>query len=171
MKRLAGALLALALLGAVLAGTRAPYAVNPADAASIRLAWRAHGEAALHCRTPSEAEQAGLPTHMRRKQICERRLPTYRLRVAIDDTAVLDERVAPAGAAGDRAAVVLRELSVAPGAHRLEIELGIETERGAAAAPPAPKRLARDIELEPGEVALVMEDPVTRELILRSGNP
>jgi hypothetical protein len=170
MMRLAGVLLALALLGSLLAGTRAPYAVHAPDAAAIRLAWRALGEAALHCRTPSEAEQAGLPAHMRRKQICERRLPTFRLRVAIDGADVLDESIVPAGAAGDRAAVVLRELPVAPGAHRLEIEFAAENE-----APPAdaaslvrPKRLATDVTLAPGEILLVMEDPATRELIVHA---
>lgn len=162
MMRIAGVALAVGLLGALLAGTRAPYAVHAPDSAAIRLAWRALGEAALHCRTPSAEEQAGLPAHMRRKQICERRLPTFALRVAIDGARVLDERVAPAGAAGDRAAVVLRELAVTPGAHRLQIEFAAE-QAGARA-----KRLDQVITLAPRQVALVMEDPATRELVLRT---
>jgi hypothetical protein len=155
--------LVLALFGALAAGTRAPYAAHAADAAAIRLSWRALGEAALHCRTPSAEELAQLPVHMRRKEICERRLPTFRLQVAIDGVRVLDERIAPAGAAGDRAAVVLRELPVAPGVHRLRIEFAAE---GGAAAPP--KRLDRALSVAPREVMLVMEDPATRQLVLRA---
>ena len=164
MTRLAGLALALGLLAALVAGTRAPYTANVGDAATLRLAWRALGEAALHCRTPSAEELARLPVHMRRKQICERRLPTFALRVAIDGARVLDERILPAGAAGDRAAVVLRELSLAPGPHRLEIEFAPDDAEDAA----PPKRLARELELAPGEVALVMEDPATRQLVLRA---
>lgn len=163
MMRLAGLALALALLAALAAGTRAPYAVNPPDAAAIRLAWRALGEAALHCRTASPEELARLPAHMRQKQICERRLPTFELEVELDGAQVIDERIAPAGAAGDRAAVVLRELRVAPGPHRLRIEFEAEDD----AAGPA-KRLDRTLTLAAGEVALVLEDAATRQLVLRT---
>lgn len=160
MMRLAGLALVLGTLAALALGTRAPYLASRPDAAAIRLAWRALGEAALHCRTPSAEEQAGLPAHMRRPQICERRLPTFQLRVAIDGAPRLDERIAPAGAAGDRAAVVLRELAVAPGERRLQVEFAPE-EAGA-----EPKRLDRVLHLAAGEVALVMEDPATRALVL-----
>jgi hypothetical protein len=163
MRRLAGFALALALLGALAIGTRAPYAANAPEAAAIRLAWRALGEAALHCRTPSAEELARLPVHMRRKEICERRLPTFRLAVALDGVRVLDESIAPAGAAGDRAAVVLRELPAAPGAHWLQIEFAAE---GEGSAPP--KRLDRAVRLAAGDVMLVMEDPTTRGLVLRA---
>jgi hypothetical protein len=160
--RAVGAVLLLALLGALVAGTRMPYASNPRDAAALRLAWRALGEAALHCRTPSTEELARLPAHMRRQQICERRLPTFRLAVEVDGRRALDQRIEPAGAAGDRAAVVLRELPLAPGEHRVRIEFTPEGEPNA-----APKRLERTIVLAPGQVALAMEDPETRDLVLR----
>jgi hypothetical protein len=164
MTRLVGLALALALLGALVAGTRAPYAAYPGDGAVLRLAWRALGEASLRCRTPSAEELARLPVHMRRQQICERRLPTFVLRVAVDGERLLDERIAPAGAAGDRAAVVLRELPLAPGVHRLEVEFAPEEVGGAGQQ----KRLEREIRLAPGEVALVLEDAATRELVVRT---
>jgi hypothetical protein len=163
MMRFAGLALALALLGALAFGTRAPYAANGPDVAAVRLAWRALGEAALHCRTPSAEELARLPVHMRRKEICERRLPTFRLAVALDGVRVVDESIAPAGAAGDRAAVVLRELPVAPGAHRLQIEFAAEGEGGA-----PPKLLDLELRLAAGDVVLVMEDPTTRGLVLQA---
>jgi hypothetical protein len=162
MTRLAGVALALALLGALAWGTRAPLPASAEDAA-IRLAWRALGEAALHCRTPSAEELARLPAHMRRKEICERRLPTFRLEVDVDGVRVVEDRVEPAGAAGDRPAVVLRELAVAPGDHRLRVSFRAERE---GAAPP--KLLDRRFALAAGEVALVMEDPASRELVLRT---
>jgi hypothetical protein len=162
LARVPGALLLFVLSGALVLGTRAPLALNEPGAAALRFSWRALGEAALHCRTPSEEEQAHLPRHMRRTEICERRLPAFRLRVTVDGALRLDERVRPAGAAGDRAAVVLRELSLAPGAHELRVRF--EAEEGAA----APKQLAQRVALAAGEVALVMEDPATRELVLRT---
>jgi hypothetical protein len=51
-----------------------------------------------------------------------------------------------------------------PGRHRLEIEFVPEDPGGAA----RPKRLNRELQLAPGEVALVMEDGATRELVLRT---
>jgi hypothetical protein len=99
---------------------------------------------------------------MRRSEICERRLPTFRLRVEVDGALCLDERVAPAGAAGDRAAVVLRELPLAPG--QTELRVRFEAEEGEA----APKELVQRLVLRAGEVVLVMEDPATRALVLRT---
>jgi hypothetical protein len=165
MMRLAGLVLALGLLVALAAGTQIPFAATPPNTAAVRLAWRALGEAALHCRTPSAEELARLPVHMRRREICERRLPTFRLVVELDGARVVDERIAPAGSAGDRAAVVLRELPVAPGAHRLRIEFAAEGE-----APGPPKRLDQRVVLGAGQVALAMEDPETRGLVLRGGS-
>ncbi|HEU4431580.1 MAG TPA: hypothetical protein VFT98_22660 [Myxococcota bacterium] len=159
--RVPGALIGLGLLAAIALGTRAPFELGSPSRAALRLAWRAHGEAALQCRRPSAEELARLPVHMRREEICERRLPTFRLVVEIDGARALAESVAPSGAAGDRAAVVLRELPLAPGAHELNVTF--EPEQGGAAA----KRLSRRIHVRPGEVALVMEDPHTRELVVR----
>jgi hypothetical protein len=160
-ERAPGALIGLGLLAAIAFGTRMSFEPSPSAGAALRLAWRAHGEAALECRTPSAEELARLPVHMRRKEICERRLPTFRLVVELDGARALDEAIAPKGAASDRPAVVLRELPLAPGAH--ELSVAFVPERGAA----APKRLSQRIRVRPGEVALVMEDPGTRELVLR----
>lgn len=154
-----------ALLGLLALGSRVPYAPNASGAALIRLSWRAHGEAALHCRTPSAEELARLPVHMRRREICERRLPSFRLAVQIDGRDTLDERIAPAGAHGDRPAVVLRELRVPPGAHELRVAFtAIQGE-----APP--RHLERTLQLARGDVALVMEDPDSRTLVLRTSPP
>jgi hypothetical protein len=154
-----------ALLGFLALGSQVPYALNPSGAALIRLSWRAHGEAALHCRTPSAEELARLPVHMRRREICERRLPSFQLAVQIDDRDALDERIAPAGAHGDRPAVVLRELWIPPGAHELRVAF---TAIGGEAPP---RQLERTLQLERGDVALVMEDPDLRTLVLRTSSP
>jgi hypothetical protein len=157
-----GGLILFALLAALAVGTRVPFQAHGPDAAMLRLAWRALGEASLECRKPSAEELARLPIHMRRPEICERRLPTFRLVVELDGARVLEESVAPAGAAGDRPAVVLRELPIAPGAHELLVTFAPES--GAAAA----KRLSERIRVEAGEVALIAEDPQTRELAWRT---
>ena len=152
-------------LGSITLGSRVRYAANPAGDALIRLAWRAPGDAALHCRTPSAEELARLPVHMRRREICERRLPSFRLAVEIDGRRAIDEHIAPAGLRGDRPAVVLRELRLPPGAYQLRVTFTPD------AGETAPLRLERALWLEPGGVALVLEDPGSRALILRSAAP
>jgi hypothetical protein len=144
----------------------APLALEPADAAAIRLSWRAVGEPVEACRTPSAEEQAGLPQHMRRGEICERRLAPFRLEVRLDGAAQIDERIAPEGAQADRPAYVLRELRVAPGTHRLAVRFAPES--GGAPA----LELDAEFALAPREVALVTTAPEGDRLeIRRRGGP
>ncbi len=161
LQRGAGLALVAGLCAGIAWGTRVPYAIEPEPDAAIRLSWRAAGEPSLHCRTPSAEELARLPLHMRRKQICERRLPSFRLVVAVDGGAWLDELIAPGGAQHDRPAVVLRELRVTPGAHQLRVELTPEDPAS------APQRLDAQVVLHPRAVVLVSEDPQSGALALR----
>jgi hypothetical protein len=91
-----------------------------------------------------------------------RRLAAFRLEASLDGTRVIDARVAPEGAQHDRPAYVLRELSAAPGRHRLEVRFAPEVE-----AAGAPQSLDLPLELSAREVALVTEDPETGRLELR----
>lgn len=159
---------ALAVLGlgalcaaALAAASRVPFAPEPGATAALRFAWRADHEPVSHCRTPSAEELAQLPVHMRRKEICERRLPTSRLVVAVDGELRLDVAVEPVGAQRDRPAVVLRELRLAPGRHALRVELSAE----GGTAPP--RRLEADVTLAPREVLLVTTEGAAQALVLR----
>lgn len=144
--------LAAVCAAAVAAASRAPFSPEPVREAAIRFAWRASSEPIQRCRTPSAEELARLPVHMRRKQICERNLPTSHLEVSLDGEARLDAHIPPRGAERDRPGVVLRELRVAPGQHRLAVEFEAEHE-GARV-----HELETELALEAGEVALVTLD-------------
>jgi hypothetical protein len=160
------ALAALCAAGALALGlgTRAPFRIEPRDDAAIRLSWRAVGRPVEQCRTPSAEELARLPVHMRRSEICERRLSAFRLEVDLDGERALDLRVEPEGAQRDRPAYVLHELRVAPGAHRLAVRFTPEDAAGA-----APLALDAELSLAPHEVALVTEDAARTGLEIRRG--
>jgi hypothetical protein len=161
LRALAATLLATAAAAAIALGSGVPLRVEPADEAAIRLSWRAVGEPIEECRIPSAEEQAKLPLHMRRAEICERRLAAFRLQVELDGVQRIDERIAPEGAQGDRPAYVLHELRVPPGSHRLAVRFAPEA--GAA----APLALDTRLDLATGEVALVTHAPGSDDLELR----
>jgi hypothetical protein len=149
---------------AIGAGSRLRFEIETRGDAAIRLSWRAVGRPVEQCRVPSAEELAKLPVHMRRSEICERRLAAFRLEVALDGVPTIDERIAAEGAQHDRPAYVLRELRVAPGAHRISVRFASED---AASAPPL--ALDAQIELASREVALVTEDPQRAGLEVRRG--
>lgn len=161
LRALAATLLATAAAAAIALGSGVPLRVEPADAAAIRFSWRAVGQPIEECRTPSAEEQAALPLHMRRAEICERRLAAFRLQVELDGAQRIDERIAPAGAQGDRPAYVLYELRVPPGPHRLAVRFAPEA--GAA----APLALDTRLDLASREVVLVTHAEGGEELELR----
>lgn len=161
LRALAVVALAAVCAAALAAGTRVPFAPEPGETAALRFAWRADHEPVQHCRTPSAEELARLPVHMRRREICERRLPTSRLAVAVDGEMRLDVAVEPVGAERDRPAVVLREIRIAPGTHRVRVEFSAEGGAG------PPRRLAADVTLAPREVVLVTTEASAQPLVLR----
>jgi hypothetical protein len=139
------------LLGAgVVLGSRVPFGAAP-EAAVVRMSWRAVGRHVESCRAPTEAELAGVPEHMRQKEICERRLLPFRLVLRVDGAPALDELVRPSGARHDRPSYVFRELPVPSGSHRIEVRFGEE----GATEPAPPLELDATVALAPGAVALV----------------
>jgi hypothetical protein len=150
---------------AIGAGSRARFEIEPRGDAAIRLSWRAVSRPVEQCRVASAEELAQLPVHMRRSEICERRLPAFHLAVTLDGALVIDERIAPEGAQHDRPAYVLRELRVVPGTHRLSVRFRSED---AVAAPPL--ALEAELDLTAREVALVTEDPQRAGLEIRRGS-
>lgn len=145
--------------------TRAPYAAEPPDVALLRLSWRLRGELVEECRrrTPEELER--LPAHMRRVEVCDRRVAPYRLRFSVDGERLADQVVRAAGAREDRPLYVFRERPLAPGPRRLRVSFVRE---GATA--PAPSALVLDtlLALKAGQVALVTFDADVGELVVRT---
>lgn len=122
-----GTLVVAVVLAGVRVGSLASYTAAADAHAVIRLAWRARGERVRNCRhrTPEELEK--LPPHMRQEEVCEGRVLPYRLVVALDGVAAVDEVIHGAGAREDRPLYVSRDLPVPPGAHRLAITFARES--------------------------------------------
>jgi hypothetical protein len=128
----------------------------------VRLSWRLRGDAV--CRRPTPAELERLPAHMRDPDACMGRGSDWDLTVRVDDTEMVRDRLAPAGARGDRPVFVLRDVPVSPGRHRLDVvfdPVGRPGERG--------HRLERSVDVARGEVVLVTWDAEAERLVLREG--
>lgn len=185
MRRAARLLLAAAVAVAGLLGlaalSYAPYTASPADAAEVRLTWRARVPRVEECRRLTAEEQAALPAHMRREEVCEGRVASYRLDVTMDGLPVRSSTVKGAGARGDRPLYVFESIPVAPGEHDLAVSFtrldGADADSAAADAAAdgaagdggVPDRLVlrETVGLLPREVVLVVYDAGRQRLALR----
>lgn len=167
-----GASAALALVAALVLGSRLPWRAETSDAAVLRLSWRSLGQRVEACREPTEEELAALPRHMRMSRICEGRIAPFRLRVAVDGETRVDAPVHASGAREDRPAYVLRELRLAPGEHRVSVRFEVEPGVSASDVPVTPPLvLDETLRLAPREVALVTHDPDADRLVLVHARP
>lgn len=172
--KVVGGVVAVMAALALAALSRVPYTATGGEA-ELRLAWRARVPRVEECRRLTPEEQAALPAHMRREEVCEGRVASYLLRVAVDGRTVRLDTVAGAGARGDRPLYVSEAIRLRPGAHDVAIaftRLGVEAaegEEGGESGEGVPDRLLlrRTFELEPRGVALVTYDPERRRLELR----
>lgn len=103
----------------VLSGVR--YTPSTPAESLLRLSWRTRGQRVEACRRPTADEQASLPAHMRRDEICEGRIVPYRLHLVLDGEAAVAEEIHASGAREDRPVYVFREIWLAPGRHRIDI--------------------------------------------------
>jgi hypothetical protein len=184
MQTLPALILAAAVTVAVGAASRVPYRAAGDSDSVLRLTWRVRGERVDECRHLTKEEQAALPAHMRREEICEGRIAPYRLSVDVDGRSFENSVFRPAGARQDRPIYVYREIRLAPGPHHLVIAFtregpplrhaeGIherpettaeeERERGG----PSQLLLNTRLSLGPGEVVLVMYEGKGENLSLR----
>lgn len=97
------------------------------DEAVLRLALRTVRGKLDICRELTPEELEARPVHMRGSgETCDSVPVTYRLRVAIGETQMLDERVEARGARRDRPHNVDRELVVRPGTAALSVHFSPE---------------------------------------------
>ena len=92
------------------------------DHSVVRLAWRLPGQSYRECRPLTPEEIASRPQHMRQTEECETVYLTYRLRVTLGGTIVVDRAIAPLGARGDRPLFVEHDIRTEPGTHALQVE-------------------------------------------------
>lgn len=171
-----GVVLALGVMALVGVLTRFEHTPADAEAAVLRLAWRARVPLVEECRRLSEEEQAALPVHMRRDVVCEGRVASYRMVVSVDDTVVHRGTISGAGARGDRPIYVFETLPLAPGRREIVVEFSrvgeaadstVQSSRAGAETIPARLSLSRVVEVALRDVVLVSYDPVERDLVLR----
>lgn len=183
-----GVALVVASALAMGAASRFSYRADPGDEAELRLTWRTRAPLVEECRRLTQEEQDALPVHMRREEICEGRVASYRLEVRVDGAVLHRSTVRGAGARGDRPLYVFEALRLDPGHHDVHV---VFERVGAGAADtagdgPAPASEAGDpgrragsvpdrlelregLELAGRQVALITYDAVERRLVLRTG--
>jgi hypothetical protein len=140
--RIAGAVLAVGLIGGVTYGSNVQMASHSTPDALLRLAWSARPERVEDCRQRSDAELAQLPQHMRQAVVCDGTTAEYRLQVRVGGTLAVDRVVHGGGLRHDRRLYVLEEVPVPPGDDFVEVRFD-RLGPGASSASQASERAAR----------------------------
>ncbi len=106
------------------------YASPRAAGSELVVTFKHPGRIEENCRERSPAELAREPVHMRQARVCDRERASVRMRVKIDDRAVIEKIYAPKGIWHDGNSVAVETLPVAPGEHEVEVEIGDSHEIG-----------------------------------------
>jgi hypothetical protein len=117
------------------------YAAPRIEGSELVVTFKHPGRVGENCRELSEQEKAALPAHMRRDRICDRARSDVRLRVTVDGERVLERAYSPTGLWNDGSSVAVEPIPVAPGLHRIGVEIGDGPD-------PEEWNLAREFELE-----------------------
>lgn len=173
-RALVAAVLTVAGLGVMAGMSQVTWPMEPRAEAELRLTWRARASQEQECRRLTDDEQAALPAHMRRDEICEGRVASYRLEVRVDGELRHESTVRGAGARGDRPLYVLETIRLDPGLHHVEVTFE-RADRPAAASADEPRtgavpdrlELSRTVSLGAGDVALVTYDATARRLVVQ----
>jgi hypothetical protein len=178
--RIAGALLALGLIGGLTHASNVQLASHATPDALLRLAWSARPERVEDCRQRSDAELAQLPQHMRQAVVCEGTTAEYRLQVRVGGTLAVGRVVRGGGLRHDRRLYVLEELPVPPGDTVVEVHFD---RLGSGGSPPVPGRAARvesvpphlsferHVVFSPRQVVLITYAAETEGLVSLSASP
>lgn len=147
----------IVIFGAMLLVGRIPYGVIPPDDAELRLSLRSDRGYYEICVTRTPEELLKLPPQMRKPRQCERFILEYGLQVTIDGRRVLDDRLRPGGAFGDRPVVVDAHIPMEAGRRQVKLWFGpLVTDVAAEASVPAAYSLPETtLTFRPGRAVLV----------------
>ena len=123
LQRIAATLVSLAVTGATVALSRAPYRTGTGDTALLRLSWSGRPERIERCRELSDEEMAKRPAHMRLRLECEGHAARYAVRVRSDGVLLSLDTVTGGGLRGDRAIHMLRDYRLPAGMHPISVEI------------------------------------------------
>lgn len=145
------------IFGAMLLIGRVPFGTLPTDRSELRLSLRSDRGYTEVCVTRTQEELLKLPPQMRKPRQCERSVLEYGLMVTVDGLRVVDQRLRPGGAFGDRPVVVDSHVPMEPGERTVSLWFGpLVTEVAEGANIPAAYELPTTaMTFEPGRAILV----------------
>lgn len=164
-----GMLFAGACLTVIAGLSRVPIGGAEPDEAVLRLSWRTLAVRVEECRRRTEEELAALAEHMRTPEVCTGGGADYELRVEVDQVELVRDTLVPAGARRDRPVFVFRDVDLAPGRYRVDVQFralvpeGYEPENGG----PLEYAWMGDVEVGSREIGLITLDPSGRTLVYR----
>jgi coenzyme F420-reducing hydrogenase delta subunit/Pyruvate/2-oxoacid:ferredoxin oxidoreductase delta subunit len=125
---LLGLALATGLAFAAAAIGNLPYTLPGSREPELVLSFKHAGRLEGRSREVPPEELAKLPVHMRQPQIVERSRSPVRLRVRVDGVEIHLRAYAPSGIWQDGNSIGLHRFRLAPGRHRVEVQLGETTD-------------------------------------------
>ena len=145
------------ILGAMLLIGRVPFGELPTEQSELRLSLRSDRGYTEVCVTRTPEELLKLPPQMRKPRHCERSILEYGLMVTIDGQRVVDERLRPGGAFGDRPVVVDSHVPMQSGERTVSLWFGpLVTDIAEGASIPAAYELpTTTMSFVPGRAILV----------------
>jgi coenzyme F420-reducing hydrogenase delta subunit/NAD-dependent dihydropyrimidine dehydrogenase PreA subunit len=132
----------------------------------LRLSFVSPKASKEHCRQLTEAEKKAQPSHMQKKEICERVDSGYRVIVEVEGVRKVEQDFVHGGLRADRPVMVNSELPLSSGSQSVTIHLQQIVKEG---HPPRNFTLTRNLSVEIGKVYLVDFNQTTEELRLTSG--
>lgn len=100
-----------------------PLGGAPGDHALLRLSWSARPERVERCRRLSDEELAKRPVHMQLRWECEGHFARYLFTMRVDDELMAEDTLRGGGFRNDRPLHRFEEHRVAPGTHRLLVQI------------------------------------------------
>ena len=140
-----------ALLAMIAVLSQFPLGEEPENA-TVRLVGRLPGYVDLGCRAPTSLELAQVPAHMRKREICERKVVRYRMQVHIDGTEVVSQSIVSRSKRGELPVLLNRDVAMAPGSHKIDVTIKPENEEAYSAQS---FRSSEQITISKGEIHLV----------------
>lgn len=153
---MAGLLVILAPVLAVVILSAFPYRYSPDGIAMLRVSFHHAGESIEGCHELTPAEREKFPEHMRLDKICSRERSPVRLALDLSGRRLLAKSYPPGGIKHDWPSAAFEEITVQPGRHRLVAELRDGD------GPEDVVRFESDLVFAPGRVVVLDFDRVER---------
>lgn len=155
------------LLSLLALGSNFPLKGEPAQEGALRLSWKLQSQKLSECREIDE-ESASSLKHMRMDEECSHVYPDYRLRVAVGGELVFDEQVSHSGRRKRSPLHIYRELKLAPGIYRVDVEFAPEVRGGTKGEGTlASLEKSFEVEIRAGETSLIGLDKTTNRLRIK----